>query len=192
LPIRFSVRRDSKARDLPFMLLPASVVHPLQGQTLASRHLPGCGLKGRNFRLELYNDPPRLPRVVPAVPDFSSRPRKGFPFRVQPTCQGQVRRLPAAPAGDFHPFPPNRTSPVSAHLRFPRWIRFRVAQSHTFTVRGLGRTGHCSPERPSQPYERNYPHTATAYARRRLVVFAWSDWWSDLSLAAQYRGVGGR
>lgn len=56
-----------------------------------------------------------------------------------------------------------RIPPVSGTFVHPPLVRFRVAQSHQRC--GLGRTGHCSPERPLQRSERNYPHCATAYVR---------------------------
>lgn len=82
----------------------------------------------------------------------------------QPTCREQVRRSLAAPARDFHPFLAARVPPVSGTYVHPPLARFRVAQSHRYRC-GLGRRKHFSLQRPLQPYERNYPHTATAYVR---------------------------
>ena len=54
--------------------------HPIvftHGQGLiptAAIRLPGCGLFGRNYRLELFRDPQSLRPVVPSLPDFSSDP----------------------------------------------------------------------------------------------------------------------
>jgi len=47
--------------------------------------------------------------------------------------------------------------------RFPKTFVKRVRKSFAFkNTNGMGRTGHCSPERPLQPDELHYEHPATA------------------------------
>ncbi len=127
---------------------------------------------GRRYWLKLCIDPPRLPRVVPVAPDFSSRPHGGFP-PCEAHQSGPSYTFAGVPRWGFSPLRLRQGSAGFSALAHPPLARFRVAQSHPVGC-GLGRTGHCSPERPSQPYEPNYGHTATAHAQPGLVIPTWS------------------
>ena len=120
----------------------------------------------------------------PAIPQGC--PCRYRPFQVSPYGLKKVS-LPACspPVGtEWHPlehpsvgiFTP---SPAAGFLRFQRLRAFPFGpfprRPSSPDKGGLGRMGHCSPKRPSQPYERNCPHTATAYAQPGLVVPAWPD-----------------
>jgi hypothetical protein len=77
----------------------------------------------------------RAIQVSPHAPDASRRPH-------QPTCEDPVRPFRAAPGGDFHPFTTVRVAAVTGG---PVSVS---PNPGPIPARGLGRRGHCSPQRP--------------------------------------------
>jgi hypothetical protein len=174
----------------------SSFSHPATaGPDTGIANLPDSILFGCRYWLELCIDPLGLPRLVPAAPDFSSQPHRGFPLCVKPTSRVQVAPSRAPPGRELLSF---HLRQGSAGFRAPApWCRgtspFGPFPRRPISPRGgLGRTGHCSLERPSQPYEPHYGHTATAHARSGLVrPTTWPGWWPGLGLLRPVTAVFG-